>query len=560
MSVDLSSQTTEHPRARTSKAIRPLWAWTIAEAAAALRAGEFTPIELVEAHLARIGEIEGHLSAFIWLGADAARAAAREAAAEMKRGLWRGPLHGMPYAVKDNYDVARIPATAGSRLRLDHVPDCDADLVLHLREGGAILLGKLSTWEYGTGNGGEYFDLPFPPARNPWDTARFTGGSSTGAGVAVAAGFVKFALGSDTTGSVRLPAAATGVVGMIPTFGRLSLAGILPNCYSLDVPGAFTWTAADAATVLSVLTEDASIKGVGKGLGGLRVGVVREVGPGMPEPDLAIKAALDAGLQVLERGGAMLVDLHLPVPAAECFAVSRFIGLPESAAIHEAELRDRPDAMGSALRDKLIAGSLVRAVDYITAQRRRREIAAAVDAMMRTIDVLVTFGALHLPPLLGVEPEMTAFTVETMLTPFNISGHPALVQCTGFSEDGLPLHWQMVAGYGGEETLIGAAAAYESATSWRDCRPAPGAPPPPPGVAPVNAAGDLDSARRFARRHGLDRLKDAHLARLATFEDTVAATGLALARPADKSTPPAPSFDIWDHGRNQPKTERKSRG
>ena len=157
--------------------------------------------------------------------------------------------------MKDNYDAAGLPATSGSRLRLDHVPGTDAELVRRLKAAGAVLVGKLSTWEYGTGNGGEYFDLPFPPARNPWDTDRFTGGSSTGAGTSVAAGTALFALGSDTTGSVRLPAAATGTVGIIPTPGRLSLEGILPNCYSMDIPGPFTWTVEDSAIVLEALVD-----------------------------------------------------------------------------------------------------------------------------------------------------------------------------------------------------------------------------------------------------------------------------------------------------------------
>jgi aspartyl-tRNA(Asn)/glutamyl-tRNA(Gln) amidotransferase subunit A len=535
---------------------RPVWAWTIAETAVALRAGRLTAVDVVEAHLARIRDVDHILNAFIRVDADAAIEAALKAADEIKSGGWRGPLHGIPFAVKDNYDVAGIPATAGSALRLHHVPDRDADLVSKLRDAGAILIGKLATWEYGTGNGGEYFDLPFPPARNPWDTARYTGGSSTGAGVAVATGLVKFALGSDTTGSVRLPAAATGTVGLIATPGRLSTAGILPNCYSLDVPGSIAWTVEDLAIVSAALTDDSRLAvSSPTDLRGWRIGIVRDTGPRWSAPDEEIAAAFETGLLEFERLGAQLLELQLPVPAADCFAVTRVIGPSESAAIHEAELRERPGDMGFALRDKLLSGSLVRAVDYITAQRRRLEIAQAIDTMMNGVDILVTFGALHVPPLLGVEPEMTAYTVDTMLTPFNLSGHPALVQCNGFSRGGLPMHWQLVAGRGSEAKLLSAAAAFEAATSWRNQRPIPAAPPPAPVPARADmTSGNIEEARSFARRHGLDRLQEDHLGRLAALIGPVAATGLALSRPAHKDTPPAPSFEVW-HPDCQPPTK-----
>lgn len=496
--------------------------------------------------LARISEVDGDLSTYIRVEADAARAAASVAEREIQSGRRRSGLHGIPFAVKDNYDVAGSPTTAGSRLRLDHVPDRDAALVGGLRDAGAILLGKLATWEYGTGNGGEYFDLPFPPARNPWDPERATGGSSSGAGAAVAAGAAMFALGSDTTGSVRLPAGATGVVGLIPTPGLLSLEGILPNCHSLDVPGIFGWTVADVAAVLEALAPGrrASRSFAGRpDLAGIRLAVIRDPGPGFPPPDASMADAFEAGLAVLERLGATLVPTQLPVPAAECFGMTRLIGPAESASIHEAELRERPGAMGFALRDKLLAGSLVRAVDYIAAQRRRPLVAAGIEALLRDVDGLVTFGALHAPPRLGIEPEMTTFTVETMLTPFNLSGHPALVQCTGFTPGGLPLHWQMVAKRGDEAGLLQLAGAYETATPWRDRRPAPRAAPPKPAVA-FPAGSDVGSRdiADFARRHGLGRLAPDHLARLAALVEPVASGGAGLPRSYRKQDGPSFCF------------------
>jgi aspartyl-tRNA(Asn)/glutamyl-tRNA(Gln) amidotransferase subunit A len=443
--------------------------------------GDLSPVDLLDAHLERIAQVDHKVHSYVHVASQAAREAARDAASEIKAGRWRGPLHGIPFGVKDNYDVAGMPAAAGSKLRLEHVPCKDAALVARLRAAGAVLVGKLTTWEYGTGNGGEYFDLPFPPARNPWDVSRFTGGSSTGAGASVAACTAMFSLGSDTTGSVRLPAGANGLVGIIATPGRLSLDGILPNCYSLDTPGPLTWTVEDSAIVLEHVAEALPGEGgrrpawrraLNGGVSGLRIAVVQDVGAGSWSPDADMARAFADAVATIEKLGAKTTDVQLPVPAAECFDVTRLIGPTESASIHEQELRDRPQDMGFALRDKLMAGSMVRAVDYIAAQRRRVAIARSMDNLMRGFDALVTYGALHVPPRLGVEPEMTAFTVETMLTPFNLSAHPAMVQCTGFTREGLPLHWQIVGNRGDEASMYRLAAAYEKATPWRKRRPA----------------------------------------------------------------------------------------
>jgi aspartyl-tRNA(Asn)/glutamyl-tRNA(Gln) amidotransferase subunit A len=453
---------------------------TVTEASECILSGAIAPIDLVESCLGRIAAVDDRIHSYIHVDAEGARAAAHAAKAELDAGNWRGPLHGLPFAVKDNYDAAGMPATANSKTRLGNVPRQDCELVRRLKSAGAILMGKLSTWEYGTGNGGEYGDLPFPTARNPWDCERFPGGSSTGAGAAVAAGTALFAMGSDTTGSVRLPAAATGTVGIIPTPGRLSLDGILPNCWSLDNPGPFTWTIADSATVLQSIADathwdgpapPAFRRAVGQDVRGMRVAVVTDVGPGMAEPDKEMAAAFDAGLAVLRALGVELVETRLPVTPATCFAVTSIIGPAESAAIHEQELKERPDDLGYALRDKLLAGSLVRAVDYIAAQRQRQLIAERLDRLMNDFDALVTFGALHVSPRLGVEPEMTAFTMETLLTPFSLSAHPALIQCTGYTDAGLPLNWQVVANRGDEASIYRLASAYEAATPWRDRRP-----------------------------------------------------------------------------------------
>ncbi|MDH3581818.1 MAG: amidase [Hyphomicrobiales bacterium] len=453
---------------------------TVTEASNAILSGTLSPIELLETYLDRIDKIDNKIHSFIHVDHEGARKAALLAANEIAAGRWRGPLHGLPFAVKDNYDAAGLPATANSELRIDNVPNSDAELVRRLKQAGAVLIGKLATWEYGTGNGGEYYDLPFPTARNPWDTERFPGGSSTGAGVSVAAGTTMFALGSDTTGSVRLPAAGTGTVGIIPTPGRLSLDGILPNCYSLDNPGPFTWTVEDSAIVLEATADRIAgdpqgelgfRRAIGQPVAGMRVAVVSDTGPGMSDADSELANALDQAIRVLESLGAKTTEVKLPIAPSLCFHVTSILGPAESAAIHEMELRERPDDMGYALRDKLMLGSMLRAVDYITAQRQRLAIANAIDGLMRGYDALVTFGTLHVSPRLGVEPEMTAFTKDTMLTPFNLSAHPAMVQCTGFSDAGLPLNWQIVANRGDEASIYQLASAYEVATPWRQRRP-----------------------------------------------------------------------------------------
>jgi aspartyl-tRNA(Asn)/glutamyl-tRNA(Gln) amidotransferase subunit A len=434
---------------------------TVAAALDGLAQGTIRREALLEDCLARIAALNPALHAVHHLDAAGARAAAGG-----------GSLAGIPWGVKDNFDVAVLPCEANSRLRAGRVAAHDAPLVTMLRATGAPLIGKLATWEYGTGTGAEHFDLPHPPARNPWDRTRFTGGSSTGAGVAVATGMALFAIGSDTTGSVRLPAAATGCCGVILTPGALPIAGALPNTYSMDRPGPIAWTAEDLAIVIDAATGTGLRAAGAAGAAGLRIGVLRDAGPGLPPAHPALATALEEGLGVLARLGARIGDAALPWPASTCLDAARIIGAVESASIHEAELRDAPQLMGAALRDKLLAGMGASAVDYLAAQRFRRAFTEAVQALWNDFDVLLSFGTLHLPPQLGVEPDSTAYTLETMLTPASLAALPALVQCNGFSDGGLPLHWHATTRQGGEAALFRLAMAYEAATPWRMRRPA----------------------------------------------------------------------------------------
>lgn len=434
--------------------------WTIAGAVAAMQHRTLCREDLRDACLARIAALDGALHALHHLD---------EAGAQRTGG--DGPLAGIPWGIKDNFDVAGLPCTTNSRLRSGRIATQDAPIVTALRGTGAVLLGKLATWEFGTGTGAEHFDLPSPPARNPWDKSRFTGGSSTGSGVAVASGMALFAIGSDTTGSVRLPAAATGCCGAILTPGALPIEGALPNTYSMDRPGPVAWTAEDVAIVIDAIRGSTlRLAGAG-GVAGLRVGVLRDPGPGFPAADAEMAAALEEGLRVLSRLGAHVADTALPWPASTCLDAARLIGAAESASIHERELRETPHLMGAALRDKLLAGMGVSAVDYLAAQRFRHAFTDAMEALWADHDVLVSFGALNQPPRLAAEPESTAYTSETMMTPASLAGLPALVQCTGFSGAGLPLHWHAMSARGGEAALFRLAMGYEAATPWRDRRP-----------------------------------------------------------------------------------------
>ncbi len=457
---------------------------TIDAAQQLICAGTLSPVALTEAFLARIGAVDEQIHSYLRVLPDAARAAAAQAAAEIAAGRWRGPLHGIPFAVKDNYDVAGVCTSGASRLRLDHVAAETATTVRRLQAAGAVLLGKLNTWEYGTGTGAVHFDLPFEPARNPWNTAHFTGGSSTGAGAAVAAGTAMFALGSDTGGSVRLPAAGCGVQGIKPTYGLVSRAGILPNCWSLDVPGPLTWTVRDAALVLRALAghdpaDPASahapstdyLGGLGAGVRGLRIGVVRSFGPGAATLDPANADALDAAVAVLEQLGAQVVPACLPAPLTQYEAATSVINWSESYAIHEADFLSRGAEMGQALRDKMMSGFNVRAVDYLAAQRQRRSLARSTDAVIRCFDAVLMPCAMHTAPPFADPAAVTAFTRDKLTAVCSLTGHPAMSICTGFDAAGLPTSAQVVGRYFDEATVLRVAHAFESATPWRDRRP-----------------------------------------------------------------------------------------
>ena len=531
-----------------------------AEAGRLIQARKLSPVELVDAFLRRIDAVDDTVHSYVTVLADQATAAARAAEAEIMSGGWRGPLHGLPYGLKDNFYTKGIRTTAGSRLTQDDVPSRDAAVHSRLAAGGAILLGKLSTYEFGTGSGDGLFELPFPPARNPWNTACFTGGSSTGVGAAVAAGTAMFGLGTDTGGSVRLPAQACGVVGLKPTYGLVSRAGILPNCFSLDHVGPLAWTVEAAALALQAIAgsdrdDPASatvtvgdyVRDLHAGISGLRIGVVRRFHERDVAADPAIGKAFDAALTVLADLGAQLIELDPPVSLQDFRNCLRILNTAESYAIHEQDFLERRAEMGAPLRDKLIAGACVSAADYLKAQRWRRQLAHLVDGWFGGCDAVVCCGATRRAARFDDRAAIVAFTTESAMAVFNLSGHPALSICNGFT-DHLPLGMQIAGRRFDEATVLRIGAAYECATAWRQTRPACAATDPlRPDAAPETEtapppAEDAAVARALARRLGIANPTPQEVARFAARSRSIEATARQLPERLPKDIEPLAVF------------------
>jgi aspartyl-tRNA(Asn)/glutamyl-tRNA(Gln) amidotransferase subunit A len=453
---------------------------TIAEAAALLKAGELSPVELTNSCLNRIDRLDFTLRAFVRVLAPQALKAAREAEAEIAAGNYRGPLHGIPIGLKDIIDVAGVPTTAHSHLLLDNIAGSDATVTRRLRDAGAVILGKLATHEFAMG--GPSFDLPWPPARNPWNTMHFTGGSSSGSGAAIAAGLCLGALGTDTGGSIRLPAAFCGIAGLKPTYGRVSRAGVIPLSYSLDHVGPMTWTVEDNLLMLQVLAgadpaDPASVDApvpdyttaLAPDLRGLRVGIVTSL---MTEAatQTEVVNAVTAAASRLGALGAIVDEAKLPSlrDFGDCGLV---IMLGEAAALHGKDLRERPEKYGEILRDRLMLGALLTAADYVEATRMRRELVARFNQLMTRFDVLVTASAPMTAPRLTGVPKFMLFEAPPITMPFNVVGAPALSICCGFGVNGLPIGLQIVGRPFEEATVYRVAHAYEAATGSRSQRP-----------------------------------------------------------------------------------------
>jgi aspartyl-tRNA(Asn)/glutamyl-tRNA(Gln) amidotransferase subunit A len=457
---------------------------TIAAASRALAAGRTSATALVEQSLERIAALDGQLHSFVLLTADRARAAARAADAAMKRGKRIGPLHGVPYALKDIYATAGIRTTAHSRLLMKNVPQRDSTVAARLNGAGAVLMGKLATHEFATG--GPAFDLPFPPARNPWNTDRFTGGSSSGSAAAVAGGLVPLAMGSDTSGSIRGPAAFCGIAGFKPTYGVVPRTGVLPLAFSLDHCGPMAWTVEDCALTMNAIagpdgadpaaaaTRIASFtRGLSGGVEGMRIGVVRHFHERDVEGEPEAVAAIDDALKVLRRLGAKLVTVRLP-PHGDWDACVRVLLYAEALSIHERDLDARPELYAEITRTRLAAARAIGGADVIHAQRWRRQLCDAYMAATEGLDALVSACSLSAaPPLEAMSgPPYFSTRGKLVMTPFSLTGAPALSVCAGFTASGLPLSIQIAGRPFDDAKVLRVGHAYERATPWRGRRPA----------------------------------------------------------------------------------------
>jgi aspartyl-tRNA(Asn)/glutamyl-tRNA(Gln) amidotransferase subunit A len=455
---------------------------TIAEASRLIRARKLSPVELTEALLERIAALDGIYHAYIAVTADAARAEAKAAEAEIAGGTWRGPMHGIPYAVKDIFDVSGLPTTCHSKLRMDHRAATDATVIARLRGAGAILLGKLALHEFATG--GPTRELPWPAALNPWNLDLHPGGSSSGSAVAVATGLAPGTLGTDTGGSVRNPATCCGVIGMKPTYGLVSRAGVFPLSFSLDHVGPLTRTVEDNAILLGAIaghdpTDPASARrtphdgldGLRAGVKGLRIGVIAhfyaEDMVGSPEQVAAISDAAD----VLRRLGAEVRPVRLSSLQryADC---GRTIHFAESYAVHERDLQQHPDGYAPITLRKLLPGAFIPASDYVKAQQFRSVLCREFATLMKDYDAVITLSSLDLPCRID-DPETIAKTYERQCRiPFNVTGTPAISVPTGFTAAGLPLAMQIAGAAFGEPMVYRIAHAYCDATGFAGRRPA----------------------------------------------------------------------------------------
>jgi aspartyl-tRNA(Asn)/glutamyl-tRNA(Gln) amidotransferase subunit A len=454
---------------------------TIAEAGRLIARKEISPVELVRDALARIEQAEPQLNAFITLTADTALADAKRAEAEIAAGRHRGPLHGIPYGLKDIFDAEGLPTTGHSRTRLGHVAPRDATTTAKLRAAGGVLMGKLATHEFA--HGGPSFDLPWPPARNPWNPAHVTGGSSSGSGAAVAAGFVLGALGSDTGGSIRNPASYCGLVGLKPTYGLVSRHGVYPNSFTFDHAGPMVWTVGDCAILLQTIaghdpadpgSADVALPDYRTALAGdikgMRIGVVRHFWEeDLPAND-EVRAAMAQSLRVLRELGASIEDVRLR-PLQDYYDVKIVIAESELYAVHEPELRQRPGEFGADFLGRALGACLFGSVDYVQAQRQRRRILEEMAAVYARYDLLVTAGPYGPAPRFESHRTVSFWQKPNITTPFNVTAGPALVMCNGFSASGLPLSIQLVGRPFDEAGVLRAAAALEAATDWRAKRP-----------------------------------------------------------------------------------------
>ena len=446
---------------------------TVSEAATAIRAGTLSPVELTQAVLARIERYDPRLESYVEVYAEEALAQAREVEAAVSRGDRVGLLPGVPLALKDLYDVAGKPTLCGSAVRAGHLAAEDSGVTSLLRAAGAVLVGKTVTHEFA-------FGVVSAPTRNPWNLDTIPGGSSGGSAAAVAAGLCLAAMGSDTGGSIRIPAGLTGLVGLKPTFGRVSKRGVAPLSWSLDHTGPIARTVRDAALVFQSITgfdpadpdsvdEPVTnvLAGLDSGIDGLRVGVpANHFFDGlMPEVGDAVQAALD----VLVGAGVRLVEVTVPDVEISSEVITTIVGV-EAALIHRAEMAARPHDYTEDTRTRLVAGAAIPGTAYVDAVHRRRRIVAGFQSALSEVDILATPTLPVTAPPYGSVPGEVMPTLSRLTAPLNAAGLPGLAVPCGFAE-GLPISMQLIGRPFDEATILRAGEAYQQRTDWHTKQP-----------------------------------------------------------------------------------------
>jgi aspartyl-tRNA(Asn)/glutamyl-tRNA(Gln) amidotransferase subunit A len=448
---------------------------TLKQASELLRGKKTTPVELTQACLTRIDRHNKAINAFITVTREQALAAAREAEGELRRGVRRSPLHGIPIALKDNIDTAGIRTTAASGVFKDRVPTEDADVVTRLKKAGAIIVGKLNLHEFALG--GTSAITYFGPVRNPWATDRVAGGSSGGSAAAIAADLCFATLGTDTGGSIRIPASLCGIVGLKPTYGRVSTRGVVPMSWTLDHVGPMCKTVEDAALMLGAIAgydanDPTSVvapvpdytRAIGLPTAKLRVGVARM--PFFDNLNPEVAKAVEAAIAVLRKLTARVVDVQVP-DGGNIAAVWN----PEIYAYHQPWITKTPELYQDATRNLIQGAAKASSATYAQARRNVDVLRREIGKVFSTVDVLITPTQRSVAQLIAGSPEPGGAGGLYNTAAFDIFGLPTISVPCGFSGTGLPIGLQISANHFAETTVLAVAHAYEQATEWHTRRP-----------------------------------------------------------------------------------------
>jgi len=454
---------------------------TLAQAAAAITRGDLSSVELTQFLLQRIAKWNPSINAFITVTGERAFRDASQTDSHFKAGKYLGPLHGIPIAVKDLFETAGLRTTGGSRILADYVPSIDAAVVRKLREHGAVLIGKtnLHEWAVGATN----INPHYGSTRNPWDPTRVPGGSSGGSAAALAARMCFGALGTDTGGSIRIPSAACGVVGLKPTHGLVSMTGVMPFSWSMDHAGPMALNVEDCAILLDAIrgydptdpesaqrtTEENYHNSIHRPVEGLRLAIPKNYFFDAVESD--VQRAVEGAVKIFEKSGANVSEVTFP-EVEEDLKAAGVIRLAEGATVHRKDLLERRSEIGPDVLERLDWGLHVPLIDYVHAKRVQALKVRMRAQFFEAYDLLATPTIPIEPPIIeGLNSVQAARELVRFTVPFNLAGLPAISLPCGFSRNGLPIGLQLVAGHWKETLLLAAAYSYEAMTDWKNKTP-----------------------------------------------------------------------------------------